>query len=195
MLHRQGVGGLADPGPRRGALRGVVLQLRRQVVALLDGPFGVLHGETRDLVGDRLALAFVGVQDLFRRPPIQVRRQQPGQVHGVGDAGVHAVAGVGHPQVGGVAADEHPPVPEPLGHQPPADPVLIGQELVFEVRPHPQDGADAAVAVHRREVPLVALEVVMDQPGLFAVDGDEVAGALGVVDVAHPGRPPLDHGL
>ncbi len=70
-----------------------------------------------------------------------------------------------------VPADEDPPVAEPVGHQPPADPVFLGQHLELEVGTHAEQAADAGLAVHRLEVELVRQQVVVDQPGLTPVDG------------------------
>src|SRR3982751_2494276 len=55
---------------------------------------GMRHRESRDLAGNRPTLRLVGVEDGRWRPAIEMRGNQPGQVHGIGNSGVHAVAGV-----------------------------------------------------------------------------------------------------
>lgn len=44
-------------------------------------------------------------------------RELPRQVHGVGNACVHAVAGVGHPKMGRVTTEEQAPVLQVAGDE------------------------------------------------------------------------------
>ena len=80
-----------------------------------------------------------------------MRGQKPGEIGGIGNAGIHAVAGIGHPQMRGVAADEHAPVAKAVGDQAAADPVFLAEELVFEIGADAEDGADRGVAVDQLE--------------------------------------------
>ncbi len=192
LLNVEPVRRLAHGAPRRLSGGRVVLDLGRHARALLDRALGVAHGEARDLLGDRQPLRLVGVEDGRRRPALQVRGEHPREVHGVRDPRVHAVAGVGHPDVGRVAAQEDPPLAQLVHDQPPADPVLVAEDLVREALLHAEQEAETGVAVDRLEVGLVGQEVVVHEPGLPPVDGDEVARALGGVEVAHPLRLPPD---
>jgi hypothetical protein len=56
----------------------------------------------------------------------------PGEVGGVRDTGTHAEATEWHPHVRGVAADEYAPVAKLTRDEPARDPILVGQELIFE---------------------------------------------------------------
>ena len=57
------------------------------------------------------------------------------------------------------------PIAEPVGHQAPADPVLLADDLVVEVLADAEDRADRGIAVDGFEVVFVGIEVVVDQPG------------------------------
>ena len=80
------------------------------------------------------------------------------------------------------------PSPEAVGDQAAADPVLLAQHLVFELGTDAQDVADRPVAVDRLEVLLRAVQVIVDQPRLAAVDGDHGAAAARIERQRHPGR-------
>ena len=51
----------------------------------------------------------------------------------------------------GVAADEHAAVAKAIGDQAAADPVLLAEDLVFEIGTDAEDGADRGVAIDRLE--------------------------------------------
>ena len=108
LLHVELVGCFADLlGADRVALGAGLLDPRRHGAARLDHLLRVVHREARDLLGDRLALGLVGVEDRLVAPSrARCAASMPGQVQRIGDAGVHAVAGIGHPEVRGIAADE-----------------------------------------------------------------------------------------
>src|SRR2546423_15571898 len=67
----------------------------------------VRHRETRNLTGNRPTLGLIGIEDRSWRPTIEVRGNQPGQVHGIGNSGVHAITGIRHPDMRRVTRDEH----------------------------------------------------------------------------------------
>ena len=125
-------------------------------------------------------------------PAGEVRGEVPRQIERVGDAGVHAVAGVRHPEVRGVAGDEDAPVAEAVGDEAAADPVFLADDLVREVGADAEDGADARIAVDRLEVFLARHQVVVDEPGLVAVDREADAAAARVARVAAPGALAAD---
>src|SRR5215831_12257957 len=77
----------------------------------------------------------------------------------------------------GVAADEGTPVAEAVGDEPASDPILLRDDIVAEVRPDAENGADRPVAVDRIEFRLAAVEEIVDQPPLASVDGDRGAAA------------------
>ena len=68
LLHVQVVGGPADPRAHRVALRPRRLDVVRHGAALRGERQRVVHGEARDLLGDRQALGLVGVEDRGRAP-------------------------------------------------------------------------------------------------------------------------------
>jgi hypothetical protein len=51
-----------------------------------------------------------------------------------------------------VTTDEHAPIAEFVGKQAAANPILLRQDLVFEVRADAQNLPDAAIAIDRCEV-------------------------------------------
>ena len=77
----------------------------------------------------------------------------------------------------GIAADIRAAVAEPVGHQPPPDPVFLRDHLVAEVRPDAEDGADRPVAVDRIELGLA------DVPSSIALIKDGRLKALAVSSV------------
>ena len=74
-----------------------------------------------------------------------------------------------------VAADHHPAVPEPVGDEAAADPVLVGEHFIVERVVHAQDGADRRIAIDHGEILLMFVEIVVDQPRFAPVDRDGVA--------------------
>ena len=77
----------------------------------------------------------------------------------------------------GIATDEDAAIAEPIGQHAPADPVLLAQDLIFELQSDTEDQTDAAIAVDSGEVRLIRAQVVVDQPGLAAIDGEHVGAA------------------
>jgi hypothetical protein len=78
------------------------------------------------LVRDRLALCFVGIQNLGRAPTVEDTGELPGEVGRVRDSGTHAEAPERHPNVRGVAADEDAPIAKFARDEPASDPILMG---------------------------------------------------------------------
>src|ERR1700687_4651871 len=86
-----------------------------------------------------------------------------------------------------IAGDERAAVAEPVGDQAAPVPVLSGDDLVTEVRIHAENGPDAGVTIHRIEIALAGLHVIMHQPALASVDRIHHAGAAGIDDAGAPG--------
>ena len=140
----------------------------------------------RHLVGDRPPLDFVGVEQSGTGPALDDARQHPGEVHGVGDAGVHAVSGERDPDMRRIAAEKDTPIAEPVGEHPPPDPILRTQRLEGERRADAEDVADAAFAVrrHRR----AGRGEFVDDPSLAPVDRENEAAIAWIDAVDRPGR-------
>jgi hypothetical protein len=102
---------------------------------------------TRNLLGDRLAFDFVGVEQCRVSPPLYRTRQHPRQVHGVGDPRIHPVACKRHPDMRGIATQENTPVPKTVGDHAPPGPVRLTENLELERGTHAQDLPNAAIAV------------------------------------------------
>ena len=132
---------------RRSAGRGVVLDLGRHRRALADHRLGMIHCEIGDLFGDWLAFSFVGVEDRRWRPALEVCREQPAQILGIGHPSIQAVAAVRHPDVGRVATQKRPSVTEAVRHQAPTDPVLFAEQLVMEVGSDAENGPNPPVPI------------------------------------------------
>jgi hypothetical protein len=113
--------------------------------------------------------------------------KQPGQVHGVGNPGVHAVTGIGHPDMRRIAGDKGATIAKLVRDQTAPIPILPGDDLVFEVGPDAEDGPDTGVAVHRIEIALAGLHVIVHQPSLAAIDRIHHAGAAGIDGAGAPG--------
>src|SRR5256714_8586927 len=148
---------------------------------------GVRHGETRNLTGNRPTLRLIGIEDGRWGPTIEVRGNKPGQVHGVGNSGVHAITGIRHPDMRRVARDEYRSVTKLVGDEPASEPILPGDNVVLEMRADAENGADARVAIHGIEIRLVGPQVIVNQPTLVAVDGVHHAGTTRVDDAGAPG--------
>ena len=102
--------------------------------------------------------------------------------------GVHAVAGMRNPKMRGIAADEDTAVLEAIRHETAADPVLLGDHLVFELRPDPENRTDRPVAVDGIEFRLAVVEEIVDEPALLAVDRHHRAAAARIEREIHPRR-------
>ena len=177
LLHVDLVGETPDLAPRTLALRSRILDFVGHRAAAANFGLGMRHRKSRDLAGDRPALRLIGVENGGRRPAVEMGGQQPGQVHGIGDPGIHAVAGIGHPDMRRIAGDEGAAVAKLVGDQAAAVPILLRDDVVFEVRSDAEDGAKAGVAIDRVEIALAGLHVVVHQPSLAAVDRIHHAGA------------------
>ena len=140
----------------------------------------------RDLLGDRPPLDFVGVEQSGIGPAFDDACQHPGEVHGIGDAGVHAVGGEGNPDMRRVAAQEYAPIAETVGEHPPADPILAAQRFERERRADAKDVADASFAIRRHRRAWRG-EFVNDPP-LAPVDREDEAAMARIDAVDRPGR-------
>src|SRR5205807_6694181 len=86
-----------------------------------------------------------------------------------------------------IAGDERRTLAKPVRDQATAEPIFLGDDVVFEVRADAENGANAGVAVDRMEIGLVCLHVVVHQPPLAAVDRVYHAGAPRVDSPGSPG--------
>src|SRR5262245_19715404 len=94
------------------------------------------------------------------------------------------------PEMRGVAGDKDTTIVEAISDQPAANPVLLRNNLVFELGAHAQDLPDGPVPVDRIVVRLVVVEKIADEPGLLAINRHHGAAAARVEGEIHPGRRP-----
>src|SRR4030081_3718263 len=90
--------------------------------------------------------------------------------------------------MGRIASDENRTLPKLVSDQPASVPVLSGDDVVAEVRPDAEDGADAGVAVDGIEIQLAWPQIIMHQPSLAAIDRIYHSGAAGIDDAGAPRR-------
>src|SRR5262245_17579970 len=88
-----------------------------------------------------------------------------------------------------IAADEGAATLETIGDEPAADPVLLGDDLIFELRPDAEDGTDRPVAINRVVVRLAVVEEIVNEPALLAVDRHHRAAAPRIEGEIHPRLP------
>ena len=74
-----------------------------------------------------------------------------------------------------------------ISQQTASDPVLAADEVVVERRLDTEDMAQAGIAIDRLEVGLVGAQIIMDQPGLAAINGKHVGAAARIHDLRRPG--------
>ena len=75
----------------------------------------------------------------------------------------------------GITADEGAAVAEAVGDEPSADKVFLRDHLVGKVRTDAEDLADRPIAID--QVIFAAIEVIVNDPGLAAIDRDGAAAA------------------
>src|SRR5256885_7788782 len=80
LLHIERIGSGPNACPSLRSFRRVRLDVGRYAVALGNGACRVPHGEARYLLCDRQAFEFVAVENLCRRPAVEVRGQEPGEI-------------------------------------------------------------------------------------------------------------------
>ena len=112
----------------------------------------MIHYKPGNLFGNGQALSFVSIQNGVGCPLVQSGAEQPGQIHGVGNAGIHAVAGIRHPDMGRIAAQKYPVFAKTISHQASSEPVFSCQDVVFELIIYTENGSDGAVAINRFKV-------------------------------------------
>ena len=97
-----------------------------------------------EAAGEGDAFGFVGVEQFCGGAVVEDVGQFPGEIHGVADAGVHALAADGAVDVGGVAEEEHAAFVEVLGD---AVVDVVGAEPVYfvDVDAEAVDGGGADV--------------------------------------------------
>src|SRR5262249_13219957 len=86
-----------------------------------------------------------------------------------------------------IPADEDPAVAKAIRDEPAADPVLMRDHLVGEIRSDPENGADRPVTIDGVRL-LVLVEKVVHDPCLAAVDREDRAAASWIEDLAEPRR-------
>ena len=146
-VHRQHLLAQGCPSRRVG------FDIRRHCAASFHQRRRRIHRVSRNLFGDRPTLRLMRREDVGIGPALQHASQHPGQVRGIGDTGVHAIAGERHPEVRGVATDKNAPVAEPIGQHAAADPVFLCQNLEFYAIA--KNRADASIGVDGGEIGLV----------------------------------------
>src|SRR5205807_3758648 len=115
--------GVAD-GPRR-------FDIRRSVAPLIPILQTQVGDETRHLFGYRFTLQFVGVKNPRWCPALEGSGELPGQVGGICDAGIHAVARVRDPDMRRIPANESAAIAETIRDQTPADPIFPRDDIVL----------------------------------------------------------------
>jgi hypothetical protein len=68
------------------------------------------HRVAQHAGGDRVALDVVGIEEAFRRRPLDHLGQLPSQIHRILHTGVEALSAVRRMHVCGVAGEQHPPL-------------------------------------------------------------------------------------
>ena len=99
LLHVQIVGLCANQLPCCLTLGVGCFDVVRHSTPGFDHLLRMVHDEMRHLLGDGVSLSFVRIQNIGVRPAIHRSTQQPSQVGGIGNAGIHAVACVGYPKM------------------------------------------------------------------------------------------------
>src|SRR5262249_48871732 len=105
--------------------------------------------------------------------------QHPRQVHGVGNARIHAIASERHPDVRGITAEKDAAIAEAIGYHAPPGPVFLPKNFERERRAYTQDLPDAAIAVDRRQE-------VVNEPALAAIDREHETPGPGIEAVDCP---------
>ena len=186
MLDVDFVGETPDFPSRKFAVRSRFFDFGGYGATAANFSLGMRHRKSRDLAGNGPALRLVGIEDGRWRPAIEMRGNQPGQVHGVGNSSIHAVAGVGNPDVRGIAGDKCTAVAKLVGNQAPSVPILPRYNVVLEIQTDAEDRPDARIAINGIEIHLIRLQVIMHQPSLAAINGVHHAGAARVYDAGAP---------
>src|SRR5262245_47404171 len=93
---------------------------------------------------------------------------------------------MGNPQMRGIAADENASITKAIRDQATADPVLLRDHLIFETRPDAENRSDRPVAIDRIELGLVAVQEIVNEPGLASIDRDRGPAAPRVERKVHP---------
>ncbi len=152
LLDIEIISGLAERSTRGMPARRIVLDLGRHASPLRHHGNRMIHRKAGHLIRDRLAFRLIGIEYCRRSPPVQMRRQLPAQVDGVGNSGIHSVTRIGHPQMRGVAANEDPAIAEAISDQPSTDPVFLAQDAVLEAFVDAEDGANCPVAIDENQI-------------------------------------------
>src|SRR6516225_10138762 len=135
---------------------------------------------TRNLVSDRPTFDLIGTKECRVSPAFDDASHHPRQVHGVGNARIHAVTGKRHPDVRGIATQEDAPIAETVGNHASSSPILLTKNFERERRSYTEDLADAAIAVDSRQE-------VVDQPPLATVDREHQAPRPRIQALDRPG--------
>src|SRR5215510_6664274 len=93
-----------------------------------------------------------------------------------------------NPKVCGITANECAPVTKTICHKPPPHEVFLGDQVIAEVRSDTEYRADRPIPVDRIECGFAVIKVVMDEPGLPAVDCNCAAAATRIERKVQP-RP------
>ena len=178
LLHRRD----ADQGVARGlSLRRVVTDLRPVLRSPLAAAQPRIPGRTDVAVADLAPFDLVRPQQIGSAPPLDRRRQLPGEVDRIADAGVHAKPSRGDHQVRGVARQEHASGLVTLGQQQVQLPGRDREHLVRDRhthRSHELRGHVGGVLNRRMQRPVLG-RVLHDQERRLRIDDVVVAPPAG----------------
>src|SRR5439155_13225038 len=137
--------------------------------------------------GDGPSFRLISIEYCRRRPTVEVRGEQPRQIHRIGNTGIHAVASIRRPEVGRIAREKDAPVAKSFSDQAPSDPVLLRNDLIREVRADAENRANAAITIYHIKIELVGPQKIENHPKLAAVNRDHIATQLRIERICHPG--------
>ncbi len=188
LLHVERVGQLSSGGTRSLADCIETFNVRRQLASLHRHLASDVGDNARGLVCDRLALSLVGIENLGRSSAVVEASELPGEIGSVRNAGTHTEAAERHPNVRSVAADEHAPVTELARHEPASDPILLGQDLVLDLRSDAENRAYHSVPIEVIQLCFSGIGEILQVPGLLTVDGHRYAASARIEREVEPGR-------
>src|SRR5436190_15421775 len=85
-----------------------------------------------------------------------------------------------------VSTDEDAPVTKAIGNEAAANPILVRDRLITDVRADAEDGTDRPVAVDGVVFGFFFLEKIIDQPVLVPIDRKHAPAAPGISELIGP---------
>src|SRR4051812_34270243 len=95
--------------------------------------------------------------------------------------------------MGGITANESAPVPETIGDQATADPILLAEDFVPKPIIHAEDRTKCPIPINAFEISFVRRKMVVYQPFVLTVDRYGRSAATWIERHVHPGRLLDDH--